>query len=432
VSIRRSLVSATVCIMVPAGYVFGADHGWWGDQPTRCQAPGAQTTATAPLRVTTAASVGMTTGSWLRKLDSPPPSKAEMYAVADRAAEGVTAYVLAFKAAARKQRQSEYVEKYQQRMYANKLKHLPTNASTCSPCPTAQPNGQPLTVANRGGLTAEQRQNAATIAAAGAARGVPVQGQVIALAAALQESGLRNLDHGDRDSVGVFQQRAAGYGSVADRMNVTVAAGRFYDILERVPGWQSMTVTAAAQAVQRSAYPGAYAQWEGQARSLVGGVQTVGADSYTCTLAPSTYKTGAGVAWGGYQNGRVPLTALAHPAQAPTAWFRPDAAAAFDRLSAAYAARFGHPLRVTDSYRDYAHQVSTKAAKPGLAAEPGTSNHGWGLAADIIVGSYSSADYLWLRANGPRYGWDNPTWARQGGSRPEKWHWDFTPPGAAA
>jgi hypothetical protein len=153
----------------------------------------------------------------------------------------------------------------------------------------------------------------------------------------------------------------------------------------------------------------------------------------TCSAPQSsTYKTGAGVAWGGYQNGRVPLTALAHPAQAPTAWFRPDAAAAFDRLSGAYAARFGHPLRVTDSYRDYAHQVSTKAAKPGLAATPGTSNHGWGLAADIVVGSYSSPDYLWLRANGPRYGWDNPTWARQGGSRPEKWHWDFNPAGAAA
>jgi D-alanyl-D-alanine carboxypeptidase len=161
----------------------------------------------------------------------------------------------------------------------------------------------------------------------------------------------------------------------------------------------------------------------------VGAVQPVGADSYTCTLAPSTYRTGAGVAWGGYQNGQVPLTALAHPAQAPTAWFRPDAAAAFDRLSTAYAARFGHALRVTDSYRDYAHQVSTKAEKGYLAAKPGTSNHGWGLAADLAIGT---ADYEWLRASAPRFGWDNPTWARPGGSKPERWHWEFTPPGAAA
>jgi rubrerythrin len=160
VSIRRSLISATICIMVPAGYVFGADHGWWGDQPATCQAPGAQTTATAPLRVTTAASVGMTTGEWLRKVDGPRPTKAQMYTAADHVAEGIAAYALAFKAAARNQRQSEYVEKYQQRMYANKLKHLPTNASTCSPCPTAQPNGQPLTVANKATGEALARQAA--------------------------------------------------------------------------------------------------------------------------------------------------------------------------------------------------------------------------------------------------------------------------------
>jgi hypothetical protein len=148
-------------------------------------------------------------------------------------------------------------------------------------------------------------------------------------------------------------------------------------------------------------------------RGQVGAAQPVGADSYTCTLAPSTYKTGAGVAWGpeggpAYGNGRIPLTALAHPAQAPTAWFRPDAAAAFDRLSAAYAARFGHPLRVTDSYRDYAHQVSTKAEKGYLAAKPGTSNHGWGLAADLAIGGYGSADYQWLKAQRPRVRVEQP------------------------
>jgi hypothetical protein len=410
VSIRRSLISATVCIMVPAGYVFGADHGWWGDQPATCTPPGAQTTATAPLRVTTAASVGMTTGSWLRKLDSPPPSKAQMYAVADRAAEGVTAYVLAFKAAARKQRQSEYVEKYQQRMYANKLKHLPTNASTCSPCPTAQPNGQPLTVANRATGEALARQ-------AASAAGFRGEALEEAVAVARAES--------------TFNPRAANPSSSARGMWQIMLSAHGND--PDIGNWADPY--ASARMAWRISKGGTdWSPWSvwPVVRGQVGAVQPVGADSYTCTLAPSTYKTGAGVAWGGYQNGQVPLTALAHPAQAPTAWFRPDAAAAFDRLSAAYAARFGHPLRVTDSYRDYAHQVSTKAAKPGLAAEPGTSNHGWGLAADIVVGNYSSPDYLWLRANGPRYGWDNPTWARQGGSRPEKWHWDFTPPGAAA
>jgi D-alanyl-D-alanine carboxypeptidase len=88
---------------------------------------------------------------------------------------------------------------------------------------------------------------------------------------------------------------------------------------------------------------------------------------------------------------------------------------------------------VTDSYRDFAHQVSTKAEKGYLAAKPGTSNHGWGLAADVQVGGYGSADYQWLLHNGPQFGWSNPAWAQAGGSGPrESWHWEFNPTGAAA
>jgi hypothetical protein len=415
VSIRRSLISATICIMVPAGYVFGADHGWWGDQPSTCQAPGAQTTATAPLRVTTAASVGMTTGSWLRKLDSPPPSKAQMYAVADRAAEGVTAYVLAFKAAARKQRQSEYVEKYQQRMYANKLKHLPTNASTCSPCPTAQPNGQPLTVANKATGEALARE----AASAAGFRGQALEEAVaVARAESTFNPAAANPTSSARGMWQIMLTAHAGDPDISRWADPYASARMAWRISNGGADWSPWSVWPAV-------------------RGTVGAVQPVGADSYTCTLAPSTYRTGAGVAWGpaggpAYGNGRIPLTALAHPAQAPTAWFRPDAAAGFDRLSAAYAARFGHPLRVTDSYRDYAHQVSTKAAKGYLAARPGTSNHGWGLAADLGVGGYASADYAWMRANAPAFGWDNPGWARPGGTKAEPWHWEFNPMGAAA
>jgi hypothetical protein len=420
VSIRRSLISATICIMVPAGYVFGADHGWWGEQSTTCQAPGAQTTATAPLRVTTAASVGMTTGEWLRKLDSPPPSKAEMYAVADRAAEGVTAYVLAFKAAARKQRQSEYVEKYQQRMYANKLKHLPTNASTCSPCPTAQPNGQPLTVANRATGEALARQ---------AATAAGFRGQALeeAVAVARAESQFNPAAANPSSSArGMWQIMLSQHQDDPDIRSWAdpyASARMAWRISKGGTDWSPWSVWPAVSRTLGSS----------PAAGTGTGTAAVPVDSYTCTLAPSTYKTGAGAAWGGFQNGQVPLTALAHPAQAPTAWFRPDAAAAFDRLSAAYAARFGHPLQVNDSYRDYAHQVSTKAAKGYLAAKPGTSNHGWGLAADLDVGSYSDARYLWMRANAPRFGWDNPAWGQPGGSGPhESWHWEFNPTGAAA
>jgi hypothetical protein len=410
VSIRRSLISATICIMVPAGYVFGADHGWWGDQPSTCQAPGAQTTATAPLRVTTAASVGMTTGSWLRKLDSPPPSKEQMYAVADRAAEGVTAYVLAFKAAARKQRQSEYVEKYQQRMYANKLKHLPTNASTCSPCPTAQPNGRPLTVANRATGEALARQ----AASAAGFRGRALEEAVaVARAESTFNPAAANPTSSARGMWQIMLTAHAGDPDIGNWADPFASARMAWRISKGGTDWSPWSVWPAV-------------------RGKVGAAQPVGADSYTCALSPSTYKTGAGVAWGGYQNGQVPLTALAHPAQAPTAWFRPDAAAAFDRLSAAYAARFGHALRVTDSYRDIAGQVSVAGRKPGLAARPGTSNHGWGLAADLAIGGFGSADYEWVKANGPAYGWHCPAWAQQGGSKPESWHVEYTPPGAAA
>jgi hypothetical protein len=306
------------------------------------------------------------------------------------------------------------------------------NAATCAPpCPDTSPLPGLRTVATTGpALAADQATTAATIVRVGRSMGVPDRGLIVAIAAARQESGLRNLNHGDRDSLGVFQQRAS-WGTAAQRMNPEWAASAFYRALQRVPNWQAMTVAQAAQAVQVSAYPGAYARWEPLAVAVVGGQPAA-----DCTSsAPSTYKTGAGVAWGpeggpAYANGRIPLSALVHPRSAPAAWLRPDAAAALDRLSAAYAARFGHPLGVTDSYRDLAGQVSVARRKPGLAAKPGTSNHGWALALDLVVGGYGSTDYLWLRANAPRFGWDNPEWARGQGPKDEPWHWEWQPIGA--
>ena len=70
--------------------------------------------------------------------------------------------------------------------------------------------------------------------------------------------------------------------------------------------------------------------------------------------------------------------------------------------------------------------MSLKASKGGLAATPGKSNHGWGLAVDISnLGGEGSAKHAWLRANAPAYGWDHPSWARSGGSKPEAWHWEY-------
>jgi len=127
------------------------------------------------------------------------------------------------------------------------------------------------------GMTAEMAQNARTIVSVGRSLGVSDYGLVIALAAAMQESGLRNLDYGDRDSQGLFQQRpSAGWGTPAQITDPAYSTKLFFGgpsnpnkgntkgLLE-ITGWQSMTVAQAAQAVQRSAFPNAYAKWEASA-----------------------------------------------------------------------------------------------------------------------------------------------------------------------
>ncbi|MFD0575194.1 M23 family metallopeptidase [Dactylosporangium darangshiense] len=126
-----------------------------------------------------------------------------------------------------------------------------------------------------GRYDAEQMHYAQVIVTVGVQHGVPVRGQVIAVATALQESGLRNLgnlgERNDHDSLGLFQQRPSqGWGTPAQLLDPEYAAGAFYRKLVTVGGWQTMPLTVAAQRVQRSAYPDAYAKWEGDATVLVG------------------------------------------------------------------------------------------------------------------------------------------------------------------
>ena len=136
--------------------------------------------------------------------------------------------------------------------------------------------GQAAATTSVDGLDAQQLANAQTIVAVGRRLGVPAYGWVIAIATALQESGLRNLSSGDRDSVGLFQQRA-GWGPVQVRLDPVEAATMFFTGgrggqpgLQQVKGWLTMPVTLAAQAVQASAFPAAYAAQETKARQLVG------------------------------------------------------------------------------------------------------------------------------------------------------------------
>ncbi len=128
-----------------------------------------------------------------------------------------------------------------------------------------------------------------------------------------------------------------------------------------------------------------------------------------------------------YPNGNIPLEALCPLWGAPGHYLRADAAHAFNSLSEAYAAQFGEPICVTDSYRALGVQVRLRASKPQLAAVPGTSNHGWGTAVDLCGGiqDFGTPTHGWMQANAPLHGFFHPSWAQQSGSKPEAWHWEY-------
>lgn len=119
-------------------------------------------------------------------------------------------------------------------------------------------------------LSSEQMDNAHTVVSVALDRGLAEQAAIIAVAAALTESDLRNLDYGDRDSLGILQQRPSqGWGTPEQIRQPAYAAGAFYDALVAIPDWQSLPPGQAAQEVQRSAYPDRYAEDVPTARGLV-------------------------------------------------------------------------------------------------------------------------------------------------------------------
>ncbi|MEW1584916.1 hypothetical protein AB0283_05645 [Micromonospora vinacea] len=165
------------------------------------------------------------------------------------------------------------------------------------PSPTAKPTPTPTAVRKAprkpvkprrprpvAGLDQAQMDNAKIIVDVGLEMKMPRRALVVALATAMQESNLYNLasdvlpesaeypnqgSGSDHDSVGLFQQRpSSGWGTVAQLMRPSYAARAFYTALNEIPGWQDMSVTAAAQAVQISAYPDAYAQHEDRATTV--------------------------------------------------------------------------------------------------------------------------------------------------------------------
>lgn len=177
----------------------------------------------------------------------------------------------------------------------------PTPSASMSPQPSASPSASPsprpkpkvaktkavvIRPVPVGGLSQVQMDHAATIVRVGEKLKLSTQAFIIAISTALQESQLLNLANygvaeslnlphdgvgGDHDSVGLFQQRpSSGWGTVEELMDPATSATKFYDALMQIPGWQSMSVTEAAQAVQVSAFPDAYAQQVSLATLVVG------------------------------------------------------------------------------------------------------------------------------------------------------------------
>jgi cell wall-associated NlpC family hydrolase len=148
--------------------------------------------------------------------------------------------------------------------------------------------------------SADQMANARTITVTTARVGAPERAAVAALAAAMQESELKNVDYGDRDSLGLFQQRSA-WGSVAARENPQTATRMFLlgghggqrGLLE-VPGWRGMSINDAIQAVQRSGRPNAYGKWVPRARTFAARYWPGKAPTSGNTAVLASYRTGAG------------------------------------------------------------------------------------------------------------------------------------------
>lgn len=126
-------------------------------------------------------------------------------------------------------------------------------------------------------------------------------------------------------------------------------------------------------------------------------------------------------------NGRVPRSELCALWQRPFE-DRADAVVALFALNDEYAAVFGEPICLSSGYRTYEEQAALRRTKGAVAAPAGLSNHGWGLAVDLCSDAYASARGRWLAKNAGAFGWENPAWARKGGSGfYEPWHWEYVP-----
>lgn len=189
---------------------------------------------------------------------------------------------------------------------AARVANMSCNASL-GPLTSGPPGSGAADAAN---LTEEQRGNVALIISIGKQRTLPPRAWQVAIQAGMTESGLRSLDYGDRDSLGIFQMRPSmGWGSPAEVTDPMYSINKFYDVLEAVPNWADQRPGESAQDVERSAFPDRYHKWEPMAAHLIGDVGAIedptGCGEGTGQLVPaSTKQAGDAITWALGQQGK--------------------------------------------------------------------------------------------------------------------------------
>ncbi|MFI6443213.1 hypothetical protein [Kitasatospora sp. NPDC050543] len=213
------------------------------------------------------------------------------------------------------------------------------------------------TAAGAGTLEIPQAANAATISAVAHSRGLPDRAVTIALATAMQESKIRNLTGGDRDSAGLFQQRPSqGWGTYEQIKDPVYATNKFLDGLVKVPGYTRLPLTDAAQQVQRSGYPQAYAKHETKATLLASSLTGREPGSFTCVVhdfaTPDSADTPSGQPGG--------VTSSTSPAAAPDRT---------QQLTERVRREFGRTVTAADGYTS-----AIKGAEHAVALTPEPSS----------------------------------------------------------
>jgi peptidoglycan DL-endopeptidase CwlO len=251
--------------------------------------------------------------------------------------------------------------------------------------------------------------------AAYAGAGIPLPTSAADQMAVLTPVATADVQPGDLAFLGPARYGVQAVGVLLDQHSMLTADARLAGVVVTdLPAGDTLLAVARPALPARPAQP-VPQPTDGGLRWRCGGVD----------LPPRAAGEAAG-AWGGFPNGFIPLTALCGIGL-PGHALRCDAASSFQAMSAAFGSSFGRPLCVTDSYRTFDSQVRLYGLKPALAAIPGTSNHGWGLAVDLCGGAeaFGTPEYAWLVHYGPSFGWSNPPWAQPGRGREEPWHWEF-------